>query len=1130
MHLITSFINNPVKVATAVLLLVLFGILAVVDMPVELTPKVEKQWLSISTMWPGAGPEEVEREIIYEQERHLNAIPGMKEITSSSSSSRGRVELNFDISTDMNDALVRVSSRLQQVARYPETALEPTIFSGADDASAIATFNLIPRPPDASELADFARRHPQHEQLIAQLAALSPPTLLLQELIQRSRDIPELGSLLPDDLDIVRHSRFAEDDIAAALGRVEGVARVWVWGAQEDEMRVTVDPSRLAVLRLTLSDVRDVLRARNHDLPAGQMNEGKRRFDVRILGRYTSPEQVEQEVLTVVDGTPVTIGDVARVTLVRRSARDTAASHFATRCLRLRVIKEAGSNLLDVMAGVREAVRAMNSGILKQRGLLLHQSYDDTEYVHASIRSVQQNMILGAILTTLVLLLFLRSGRSTLIVGTAIPVSIVGTFLCLRLLDRSLNVVSLAGMSFAIGMLVDNAVVVLENIYRYHQQGLRPADAARRGTLDVWGATLASTLTTLAVFVPILFVREEAGQLFRDIALAISCGVGLSLLVSVIVIPTAAARLLRSPTEAVGPGRARSIVSRFLVPADHMARWTAAGIVRLNEFIQASVQRQLLSVLVFVGGGSVLAWLLIPPVEYLPGGNRNSVRARLVPPPGYNVTQMQTIADRFYQQIRPLLPVTGLSEKADEESSLHETSDPPRIVDYTFGASAGRGYISVKAEDPARARELVDWLRAASEVIPGIQCYVSQSGLFQNGWGESARSIEVHITGPDLDRLVDLGAAVRQDILARIDGASVYPIPSLEKGKPELRVEPDKLRVAEAGLTTDDIAYTVDACIESAWADTYVLDGDEIDLTLAVRDEQGGFLSLEQIPVATGSGDILPLSALATVRMASGLDSIRHINRQRAVTLRVAPPDDIPLATAIGIIENDIVRPLQERGELGGIYHISLSGSADSLRQTWQALRLNFLIAVLITYLLMAALFESWVYPLVIMVSLPLAAVGGILGLRITGLFTVQHLDILTMLGFVILTGTVVNNAILIVHQALNLMREHGMPPGQAVVDSVRTRIRPIFMTTITTTIGLMPLVFSRGAGAELYRGLGSVVLGGLVVSTLFTLFLVPSLFSLMYILPGIRSRPPTPVRCPSPVATERTPVTAEHT
>ena len=1109
MSLITAFINNPVKVAVAVLLLVLFGLLAVFEMPVELTPKVEKQWLSVRTNWPGAGPEEVEREIVYEQERHLNAIPGMKEITSNSSNSRASVEMNFAINADMNEAMVKVNARLQQVSKYPETALEPTIRSGTDDTSTIAIFNVIPRPPDDLQLQRFASEHPELAELTSRIRQVTSPTLVLQQIRDKATQHPELNSLLPNDMDIVSHTRFVEDHVATALGRIDGIARTWVWGGQQDEMRVTIDPSKLAVLNLTLTDVRDTLRNRNHDTPAGQLNEGKRRFDVRVMGRYTNPEQIKREVLTVVNGTQVTVGDVAEVELKLRSQQDSAASHFDTRSLRMGITKESGANLLEIMTEIRRISQELNEGVLRQRGLLLYQTYDDTEYVNEAISTVQFNMLLGALLTIVVLLLFLRSGRSTLIVGTAIPVSIIGTFLCLRLLDRSLNVVSMAGMSFAIGMLVDNAVVVLENIYRHHQKGLPPFEAARRGTTEVWGATLASTLTTLAVFIPILFIREEAGQLFRDIALAISCGVGLSLLVSVIVIPTAAARILRQTPLAMDPDGITKLVGirRFfailLVPVDWVAQTVARLVVSVNHRIQSRTSLQLLSVVIFVGGGVALTWALIPPVEYLPSGNRNSVRGRLVPPPGYNIEQIQTIADACYDHVRPHIEFADAADSNQTDNSTLST-DVPLIADYTFGAYNGKGYVSVKAKDPQRAHELVGFMKTMTDAIPGVEAFVSQTGIFQGGWGSSSRQIEVHIVGPDLDRLVELGVDVRSRVIAQIPGASVYPLPSLEMSKPELRVEPKKLRVAESGLTTDQIGYTVDAYIDSAFADKYILDGDEIDLSIAIQDDYADDMPLEEVPIPTANGEILPLSALADVRLASGLDSIRHINRERAITLRVSPPEDVPLATAIQTIEEEIVGPLERNGDLDGLYRVSLSGSADQLRETWSALRINFLIAILITYLLMAALFESWSYPLVIMVSLPLAAVGGILGLRVVGLFTLQHLDILTMLGFVILVGTVVNNPILIVHQALTFMRRDGMDADQAVVESVSTRIRPIFMTTITTTFGLLPLVIFNGAGSELYRGLGSVVLGGLIVSTVFTLFLVPSLFSLMHSVMGV--------------------------
>ena len=1092
--MITAFIHNPVKVAVGVLLIVLFGMISVFQMPVELTPQVERQWLSISTIWPGAGPEEIEREIVYEQEKQLKAVPGTKYLSTSCDNSRARISIGFDTGTDMNEALVKVNSRLQQVSRYPETALEPTISSGTDYSPEVANFNIVPLPPNDDELAQFAQQHPQLRAQIDALRKLRPPTVMLERLQRMAEEHPELKPLVPT-VDIIEHTDFVENHVEAAFGRIPGVARTWLWGGKRREMQIHIDADKLATLGMSLSDLRRVLRERNRDAPAGQMDEGKRKFDVRVMGRYTNPQDIESEVITVVNGSPVYLSDIASVKLGYRSTLDSAATHFSTDCLRMGVIKEPGANILDVMQEIVETRDRLNEGVLKRRGLLLYQSYDDTEYISAAISSVQWNMLLGACLTTCVLLLFLRSGRSTLIVGLAIPVSIIGTFLCLRVFGRSLNVVSLAGMSFAIGMLVDNAVVVLENIYRHYQRGVPPVEAARRGTLEVWGATLASTLTTLAVFVPILFVQQEAGQLFRDIALAISCGVGLSLIVSVVVIPTAAALFLGKrdqPTNPVNAFGKRTTVA-WLRPIDRLAEGVSNTVVSLNRRIQASLSIQIANVLLFVVGAVVLAFVLMPAVEYLPNGNRNSVRGMVIAPPGYNTERVIDLGNTYYEKVRPYAEHKG----GPDGEAVGEK--PPQIIDYTYGAYMGRGYFSAKSDEPLRASELVPLLESLSGSLPGVETHVNQVGLFNASWGSFSRNIEVHILGPDLMKLVDLAKQVRTRTETAIPDVRTSPDPSLEMGKPELRVLPSKVRVAESGLSNNDIGFTVDAFIDSAFADKYILDGEEIDLAFVLDDRTVSHRRLEEVPIPTPRGDIVPLSAIADVEISSSLQRIKRINRERAITINVSPPEGMPLAEAIQRIESDVVAPLEESGQLDGLYRISMSGTADQLRETWDALRMNFLVAVLITYLLMAALFESWIYPLVIMVSLPLAAVGGIIGLRTVGLFVTQHLDIITMLGFVILIGTVVNNAILIVHQALNYIRLEGMPPREAVVSSVSTRIRPIFMTTITTTFGLLPLVITRGAGSELYRGLGSVVLGGLLLSTAFTLFLVPSLFTLTH-------------------------------
>jgi hydrophobic/amphiphilic exporter-1 (mainly G- bacteria), HAE1 family len=393
-------------------------------------------------------------------------------------------------------------------------------------------------------------------------------------------------------------------------------------------------------------------------------------------------------------------------------------------------------------------------------------------------------------------------------------------------------------------------------------------------------------------------------------------------------------------------------------------------------------------------------------------------------------------------------------------------------------------------------------VREVAGSIPGTFAIAKQSSLFDQGL-TGGRSIEVEIVGPQVEQLVGVGAAVLGQVMQKIPGAQARPVPSLDLSSPEMHVIPKWEQAADMRVSALDLGYTVDALVDGAFAGDYYLDGDKIDLTIKGRDEYSSRTQdLASLKIATPSGHLAPLAAVAEVNYRSGPEQINRRERQRAITIEVTPPITMPLEQAMEIIRDDILPTLRQQGLLNGLPEPRLSGTADKLRTTWQSLKWNLLLALLITYLLMAALFESWLYPFVIILSVPLGAVGGFAGLWVLNAFilpagVVQPLDVLTMLGFIILVGTVVNNPILIVEQALNHVRDDGMDERSAVLESVRTRIRPIFMTALIGFFGLVPLVISPGAGSELYRGLGAVLLGGLLVSTVFTLFLVPSLFTL---------------------------------
>ena len=1141
MQLIEAFVHNPVKVAVGVLLVALFGLVGLVRMPMQLTPEVQIPTITVETTWLGAAPQEIEREIIQEQEEQLKGVEGVTKMSSECMNSRGTVSLEFGVGTDLATALLKVNTRLQQVPEYPEDADEPVISTSGENDSPIAWFILRPRTATTEEVEALQAEHPDLKEQLEPVRRAHNAGLRTRRLEQLVREHPELEKklkpILPPDIYVPKLRLFAEDFIEAAFERVEGVSNSNIFGGMEEEMQVIVDPQRLAARRLTLTDVRRALIEQNRDTTAGDIWEGKRRYVVRVMGQFKSPEDVSEVIIARRDGQPVYVRDVAEVKLGYKKPSG-LVKNFGTSCMAVNCVRETGANVLDTMAQLHVVAKDLNERILQSRGLELIQVYDETDYIYSAISLVNQNIVVGGLLTIAVLLLFLRSGRSTIVIGIAIPSSIVGTFLMLNVMGRSLNVISLAGLAFAVGMLVDNAVVVLENIYRHYQSGDDPTTAAVRGAKEVWGAVVASTLTTLAVFVPVLFVEEEAGQLFRDIALAISSAVALSLVISVTAIPTAAAKILRRHgpkkadqanvndaqdyTPAGDDGRQQSnglprrlrgetnasqttveAGRQFLGFADRLGARFVAHIVGVNAAIQRSTTLRLATVIGFTAAALIFSWLLLPRVEYLPNGNRNLVFGQLLPPSGYNIDRLMEMGAELEKRTQPYWDV-NIGDPQNAQLRY------PQIEDYFFVAAGKQVFFGLRAVDPLRAGELVDLVNETGNAIPGTIARAAQSSLFGRGLS-SIRTIDVEITGPEPEKLVGLGGRIMGQVGQVVPGSMAFPIPSLDLSSPEIHVVPKWDQAADMGLSKSELDYAVNALVDGAYAGDYFIGGDKVDLTII---GEGQFIErtqdLKGLPIATPSGNLVPLAAVANDDFQGGPEQINRRERQRAVTIAVMPPERTPLEAAIEQIDAQIVEPLRQAGELGDDYQIRLAGTADKLRATWRALRWNFLLALLITYLLMAALFESWLYPLVIILSVPLGAVGGLLGLtllnwylplqRVLGISSggYQALDVLTMLGFVILVGTVVNNAILIVHQSLNHMREDGMEPNDAILESVRTRIRPIFMTTSTTVLGLCPLVLFPGAGSELYRGLGAVVLGGLAVSTVFTLVLVPTLFSLM--------------------------------
>ena len=1063
MNLIKFAIDRPTAVVAAVIMAVLFGLVALQSIPIQLAPDVARPVIDVRTTWLGAAPAEIEREILNLQEEQMKGLSGLERIEGRALQSQSRLKLEFAVGTDMDKALLLVSNRLDGVTGYPDEADEPRLKIAGPEDNRIAWFHLTRQP---------GNNKPMHH-----------------------------------------YGDFAVDVVRERLERVPGVATSEVYGGGAKEIRVVIDPTKMARYRLTVPEVLTRMRAANIAITGGDVEEGKRRYVVRTEAELNAVATIRQVVLrTSADAVEAGSGSVARV-LVGDIADVTYGFKKPTERVRtngeaaiaINASRQVGANVIETMRGIRKAVADLNAGPIAQEKLVFRQLYDETVYITSAIDLVVKNIWFGGAIAVFILMIFLRSPRATLVVGLAIPVSVVASFVAMAMLGRSINVVSLAGIAFAVGMVVDAAIVVLENIYRMREQGKEPSVAALIGAQQVWGAILVSALTTVMVFIPLLIMELEVGQLFRDIAVAISVAVLLSLIVSVTVIPALAKRLLVGQVRAPGTGPGVPVF-------DQIGRGFRTGVVSLTRRVVSSRTSAISLVSVLTAGTIGLTWWLLPPLEYLPEGNRNLVISMIQPPAGYNLKTMTEMANRVEDEVLPRIAKDGKTIAAPEED--------PLLKYFFFVVWRQQVFLGGRGTDPSRAKDLIPILESPVSKEPSTFVYSWQPSIFGRGVGGS-RSVDMDISGVHLQDIFEAAQRAGAKIGARLpraEGTSFRPRPSLQLGEPEIRIAPDRVRLADAGLNARDLAITVDAFNDGVRIAEVTEGGEQIDLMLMGPEDQiDTTQGIASLPVVTRNGTILPVSSLANVEVTAGPTEIRHVDNARTVTLQIRPAPRLALGEALNILQADVIDKLLEEGLPPGV-RIRLSGTADKLVATAAEMKWDLLIALAIVYLVMAVLFESFIYPLIIVMSVPLATAGGVIGLNILNLFHFQALDMLTLLGFVILIGIVVNNAILLVHQTLYHIRSEGYSHADAIVEATRNRIRPIFMSTLTSVGGMLPLVVFPGAGSEIYRGLGSVVVGGLSLSAVLTLAIIPPLLS---VFAGVLEKSPTDQGAVKPAVAE---------
>ncbi len=1022
-------ISRPVSVAVGVILVVMFGALSVADIPIQLTPDITEPTISVTTNWPGATPTEIESEILEEQEEALKSLPGLVRMTSTAQRETGTVTLELEVGSSLDEALVRVSNLLSQVPDYPETSRQPVITTANSTGPPLAVIVIQSIPP--------------------------------------GREVAEYRS-------------WVEEIVVPRLERIRGVANIRIIAGRPQEVHVDFDVAKLASRKLTVTHLANAVRAELVDRAAGDIEIGKRRFVVRTDVAPPDPKQLERTVLATDDnGTPVLLGDVATVKMELRKPEAIGIVNGSP-SMALLFFREPGTNVLEVTDEIHEVTAELQRELMAPEGLELKIVSDQVGYIRGALDLVRDNLLLGGALAILVLLLFLRSFGASAVVALAIPVSIIGTALAMSLMGRTINIVSLAGMAFAVGMVVDASIVVLENIDTWRNKEGNVRLAALSGAREVWGAILASTLTTAAVFIPIITWQDEVGELLRDVAVAVSTSVFVSLIVSVIVIPSFAARLLRgraprSDDEAAAMAKAGT-VGEDLGRIGRGAHWIARSPVR-SIAISA----------IAIAGSIALGWKLVPPMEYLPNGNRNIVFGVVLPPPGYSVEEMQKVGN--YIQGR-LVPHIG-----------KEIDGYPAIDRTFFAGGPDQAFMGAVAVDPDRVPEMANLLRSVLREIPDVYGFANQGNLFGRRIG-AGRSIEVDIAGSNLTEMTAFAGQLMGALRQALPGAQIRPIPGLDAGAQEFRVAPIRAHAAAYGMSSADIALLIDAYVDGAIIGELGRTGEpKRDVLLrAVGVTIDGADALRAAPAATPRGEVVQLGRFAEVTERVGPTTIQRIERRRAITLQITPPDDMAFETALSVVRDGVVGDMASTGKIPAGIGLAYTGSAGRLETTKSRFGFVLLLAVIITYLLLSALFEDFLAPVAILVTVPLAGAGGVLGLRAVDTFLgTQPLDMMTATGFVILIGVVVNNAILIVDGALARMRGAGMSLSDAVASAVRWRVRPILMSALTSLAGLAPLVLFPGSGSELYRGIGGVVLGGLALSTVLSLFVVPAVFVVLW-------------------------------
>ncbi|HEY4546546.1 MAG TPA: efflux RND transporter permease subunit [Pedomonas sp.] len=1009
MRLSDLSVRRPVFAAVLSMLIMAFGIISFTQLPLREYPNIDIPIVSVDTNYRGAAAAVIESRITQVIESQISGVEGVKAITSSSRDGRSDISIEFDISRDIDDAANDVRDRVSRVLdNLPEDADPPEINKVDADAQAIMFLNLTSDRHSLLELADYAERY-----LVDRLSATS------------------------------------------------GVARVQVNGSSAPAMRIWLDRQKLAALGLTTADVENALRRQNVELPAGRIESSEQNFTLRVSRPYETEQDFSRLVIgRGTNGYLIRMGDIAKVEVGPENPYAMFRSNGGP-AVGLGIVRQSNANTVDVAKAIRDQVPEINRTL--PEGMVLANSFDSSGYISVSINKVYQTLIEAAILVVVVIFLFLGSMRATLMPAIAVPISLTGAFIVLAALGYSLNLLTLLALVLAIGIVVDDAIVVLENVYHRIEKGETPLVAAYNGAGQVSFAVIASTIVVMAVFVPVLFLGGTTGRLFRELAAAMIGAVGVSLIVSLTLTPMMCSKMLK----------ANQKPSRF-------TRKTNDLLNRLSASYRRSLNRILERWVLVAASAAVVLGLTVLGLATLHGelAPEDDSGIAFVNTQGPEGMSFDSLAASMLEVEKRLLPLTG-KDGAVERAIVRA----PNRVNSSDDFSNGGATIVLKdwKDRDLSTKEVIQQLQAVTHDVPNLRVFASQPSSLAGGRG---RPVQFVISGSSFEELAKVRDAIMQ-------AAESYPgIQGLDSNyketKPQMQVHIDTTRAADLGVSVTEIGSTLETMMGSRRVTTYIDRGEEYYVVLqAQRENRLSAADLHNIYVRSSTtNQLIPLSNLVTLTEFADAGTLGRYNKLRAITLEANVGPGYSLGDALEFLENEALKHPE-------VAAIGYKGESREYKEAGSALLFALLFAIVVIYLVLAAQFESFVHPLVIILTVPLAVGGAALGLHVMGI----TLNIFSQVGIIMLVGLATKNGILIVEFA-NQLRDEGYSIRDAILNASERRLRPILMTSIATVAGAVPLVVMGGAGAASRESIGTVIIWGVSFSTVLSLYVIPVIYN----------------------------------